>query len=393
MPKPLLSVGGRPFLEYIVEELWRHGFCHVVLLAGFAADRLQKWAQAFGRPSLQIDIVTEPAPAGTAGALHCAADLLEEEFFLLNGDSLFDINLLDLATAPFDSHWLAAIALAHVVSPSRFGVVELSGQQIWKFADRPKQPPPQKPALINGGVYRLRRDVIAMIRNRPYSLETELFPQLARLGSLVGRVYDRPMIDIGVSELYRDAQKLVPEVTRRGAIFFDRDGVLNRDVGYPHRPDQIEWEHGAFEAIKAVNDAGFFAFVVTNQAGVARGLYEESHVRQLHSWMNEQLRIGGAHIDEFTYCPYHPTEGIGHYRRDSSRRKPQPGMILDLLNRWAVDRMRCALIGDKDIDLQAAVAAGIPGVPYNGGGLDKTVKGVLTRWGGDGGDDGGKVVT
>ena len=197
---------------------------------------------------------------------------MEEEFFLLNGDSLFDINLLDLATAPFDSHWLAAIALAHVVSPSRFGIVELSGHRVTKFSERPKRPLPQEPAFINGGVYRLRRDLIAMIRNRPCSLERELFPHLARCGSLAGRVYDRPMIDIGVSESFRDAQKLVPEVTRRGAVFFDRDGVLNRDVGHPHRPDQIEWEQGAFEAIKAVNDAGLFAFVITNQAGVARGL-------------------------------------------------------------------------------------------------------------------------
>ena len=96
--------------------------------------------------------------------------------------------------------------------------------------------------------------------------------------------------------------------------------------------------------------------------------------------MNEQLQLRGAHIDEFTYCPHHPTEGTGRYRRDCCSRKPQPGMILHLLNRWAVDRTRCALIGDKDIDLQAAAAAKIPGVLYSGGGLDRPVRDVLTRW-------------
>jgi D,D-heptose 1,7-bisphosphate phosphatase len=375
-PKSLLSVGGRPFIEYLVEELWRHGFREVLLLAGFAADKLLNWAENFQRQGLQLTTIVEPEPAGTAGALKYAADLLEEEFLLLNGDSLFDINLLDLTTATFDPPWSAAIALCPITEAARFGVVEFSDARVRNFSERPLR---RGPGLVNGGIYRLRREVLASIPNRPYSLERELFPNLARSGSLAGRVYDRPMIDIGVAQSYREAQNLVPELTRRGAIFFDRDGVLNRDVAYPHRPDQIEWEEGAFEAIKAVNDAGFFAFVVTNQAGVARGLYEESHVRLLHSWMNERLRRFGAHVDEFIYCPYHPIEGIGRYRRDSDFRKPKPGMILDLLSRWRVHRTRCALIGDKESDILAADAAGIPGVLYSGRGLDKLVKDVLTK--------------
>ncbi len=378
MPKPLLDVGGRPFIEYVIEELWRHGFSQVVLLGGFASAQLQKWSETFELPGLEIRIVVEPEPAGTAGALHYANDLLEEEFFLLNGDSLFDINLMDLATAPFDTQWLAAMALSYVSNASRFGVVELTNNQIRRFAERPLS---DGPALVNGGVYRLRRDLIEMIPERPFSLESELFPELARCGRLAGRAYHRPMIDMGVGESYGDAQTLIPEMTCRGAIFFDRDGVLNRDIGYPHRPDQIEWEEGAFEAIKAVNDAGLFAFVVTNQAGVARGLYRESDVRLLHRWMSEQLGRFGAHVDEFIYCPYHPTDGIGAYRKDSDFRKPKPGMILELLSRWRVDRTRCALIGDKETDMLAASAAGIIGVRYSGGGLDKLVKDVLTRCG------------
>jgi D,D-heptose 1,7-bisphosphate phosphatase len=375
-PKPLLDVAGRPFLEYVIDELWRHGFRQVVVLGGHAAYKIEEWAEAFERPGLELEIIIESEPAGTAGALRRAAHLLEQEFFLLNGDSLFDINLLDLATAPFHLDWLAAIALCPMPKASRFGVVELAGQHINNFADRPVR---DGPGFVNGGVYRLRRNIVEFIPDRPYSIERELFPELARRGALVGRVYERPMIDIGTHESYRESQKLVPELTRRGAIFFDRDGVLNRDTGYPHRPDQVDWEKGVFEAIKAVNDAGFFAFVITNQAGVARGIYEETDVQHLHCWMNEQLAVHGAHIDEFVYCPYHPTEGHEQYRRESECRKPKPGMILNLLDRWAIDRTRCALIGDKESDLQAAAAAGIPGVLYSGGGLDRTVKGVLTR--------------
>ena len=92
----------------------------------------------------------------------------------------------------------------------------------------------------------------------------------------------------------------------RPAVFFDRDGVLNEDDGYAFEPDKIRWVEGAQQAVKAVYDAGYFAFVVTNQSGIARGLYEERHVRSLHEWMSRELAIVGAHIDAFEFCPHHP---------------------------------------------------------------------------------------
>ena len=91
----------------------------------------------------------------------------------------------------------------------------------------------------------------------------------------------------------------------RPAIFFDRDGVLNRDVGYPHRPNQIEWSPGVFEAVRRANQAGWLVFVVTNQSGVARGLYDEAAVEQLHAWMDGEFAAHGARIDAWSYCPHH----------------------------------------------------------------------------------------
>jgi D-glycero-D-manno-heptose 1,7-bisphosphate phosphatase len=164
---------------------------------------------------------------------------------------------------------------------------------------------------------------------------------------------------------------------RRPAAFFDRDGVLNRDIGYLFETSKLEWIDGAREAVKAVNDMGYFAFVVTNQSGVARGLYDERHVRDLHAWMADEFAKIGAHIDAFEYCPFHPDGTVERYRQLSHRRKPAPGMITDLLERFPVDLERSFLVGDQPTDLEAACAAGLKGYLFSGSNLETFVRPLL----------------
>ena len=164
---------------------------------------------------------------------------------------------------------------------------------------------------------------------------------------------------------------------KRPAVFFDRDGVLNEDSGYVFEISKLKWIDGAREAVKASNDAGFFVFVVTNQSGVARGYYEETHIEALHKGMADDLSKIGAHIDAFEYCPYHPEASIERYRRASHRRKPAPGMINDLVERFPVDVSRSILIGDKPTDLEAARAAGIKGYLFTGHNLERFLRSVL----------------
>ena len=155
----------------------------------------------------------------------------------------------------------------------------------------------------------------------------------------------------------------------RPAAFLDRDGVLNVDVGYAHRPDQIEWIPGAREAVAHLGGLGYLVFVVTNQAGVARGYYDEGAVARLHRWMDAELAVAGARVDAWRYCPSHPDGTVAGYARTDPWRKPAPGMLLDLMATHAVDARASFLIGDHDRDLEAARRAGITGYRFPGGDL------------------------
>lgn len=151
----------------------------------------------------------------------------------------------------------------------------------------------------------------------------------------------------------------------RPAAFLDRDGVLNIDRGYAHRPEQLEWIEGAAEAVRLLNEAGYYVLVVTNQSGVARGLYDETDVKSLHAHMQEILSARGAHIDAFYYCPHHPDGSIKSLAVQCRCRKPGPGMLEQAAREWPIDIGASFLIGDRDHDMAAAAAFNIRGIKFN----------------------------
>lgn len=156
---------------------------------------------------------------------------------------------------------------------------------------------------------------------------------------------------------------------RRPAVFLDRDGVINVDHGYVSNRADFKWIPGAIEAIKALNDAGYYVFVATNQSGIARGLYTEREMQALHEYISQELGKRGARIDDWRHCPFHPEGTIAAFKRVSDWRKPGPGMILDLMKAWSVDRAHSVVIGDKESDIGAARAAGVRGLRFTGGDL------------------------
>lgn len=167
----------------------------------------------------------------------------------------------------------------------------------------------------------------------------------------------------------------------RPAAFLDRDGVINVDHGYVFRPEQLALTPTAAEGIRLLNEAGYPVLVVTNQSGVARGLYGIAEVEAFHTHLDAELRRAGAHVDAFYYCPYHPDGSIADFAIEHEDRKPGIGMIRRAMRDWDVGTEGSFLIGDKQSDLDAARAAGIAGyrIEPDTGDLAALVRSCLAR--------------
>lgn len=145
----------------------------------------------------------------------------------------------------------------------------------------------------------------------------------------------------------------------RRALFLDRDGVINIDHGYVHRPEQTEWVDGIFDLCRDARAAGYDLVVVTNQAGIARGFYGESEFAAYCDWLRNQFAARGCPLLAIYHCPHHPDAGIGELRRTCDCRKPAPGMLLRARDEWGLDLAASALLGDQPSDILAARAAGV----------------------------------
>jgi D-glycero-D-manno-heptose 1,7-bisphosphate phosphatase len=143
------------------------------------------------------------------------------------------------------------------------------------------------------------------------------------------------------------------------ALFLDRDGVINVNHGYVHRQENFDFIDGVFDAARAAHAQHYKLVVITNQAGIARGYYSEQQFHELTHWMCNQFAKQGAPVAKVYFSPYHPTAGIGEYKKDDVSRKPHPGMILQAQQDLNLDLENSILIGDKVSDIQAGIAAGV----------------------------------
>ncbi|AEG50350.1 hydrolase, HAD-superfamily, subfamily IIIA [Sphingobium chlorophenolicum L-1] len=378
-PKPLLPVGKSPFLEILVRDFARQGISRILLLSAYHSSKMQRFADEL--PSrigkdIKVELSIEPDQAGTGGALWHASKKLDDTFFLMNGDSYFGIPLCKLARMLSISPEVTGIlSLRQMPSSPRYGHVKLDGDRVTEFSSTG---PGFGTILVNAGVYCFNQNLLANL-SPSSSLEKDVLPALAKSGRLKAVLGEGGFIDIGVPDDYARAQVEILELLKRPAIFLDRDGVINADHGYVGSVEHFDWIEGAKEAIKSANEAGYLVFVVTNQAGIARGYYTVEDYQAVMTHMKCGLAEIGAWIDDSRFCPFHIDGVESRYRADSPWRKPAPGMILDLMDHWPIAKTKSFLIGDKQSDLDAAASAGIPGHLFSGGNLADFIRPLIDR--------------
>lgn len=336
-----------PLLDPLIDETARFGIDSFFVLCG---DGVPLGTDVGGtrqaRDGRLLTVTVEKAePHGGMGGINRLLDRLAETFLVIDSDRFFDCNVADLMRPPLAPGCILRLARCR----------EHGGQS-------PRGLSAGVAGRIRSGIGYARREILSLLDAVPRSLEDDILPRLSSAQAVEEREMNGRLIALDAA-----CAGLFP--IRRAAVFFDRDGVLNEDSGYVFRPDQLRWLPGARECVRGVNDSGRFAFVVTNQSGIARGYYDEEAVRTFHAEMQRQLLAFGAHIDAFVFCPHHPEGTVASYSRPCDCRKPTPGMIKQLLCAWPVCREESILIGDRPSDLAAAEGAGIAGRLYESGDL------------------------
>lgn len=354
VPKPMASVAGRPFLRFLLDSLAEHGFCRVVIADGCKRECIESY---FGGGYRGMDILysSEDGPLLTGGAAkqaleHCRNDWV----FVLNGDTYLDVDYDALESTAASSRGAeAVIAGKRMDDLGRYGSlsVEPHGNAIVSF----KEKNTCKEGVINAGVYLIKRNALSSMP-RVFSLEKDYFEGIVSEGRLLVSESRGFFIDIGVEDDYRRAQKLFLPYTRKWKVaFFDRDGTVNVDTGHLFEPGKLALIPSTVDLLKCFNEnADWKVVVVTNQAGIAKGLYSVDQMHTLHRHLDAALSRYGAHIDAYYYCPHHP-----EFSGPCSCRKPRPGMLLKAMFDYDADPDDCMMFGDKDTDRMAASAAGI----------------------------------
>ena len=204
-PKPLLDVNGFPFLVHLINFLKKQGITKVLVSTGFNSEKIHKYFQKNSIPGVELECIAEPKPLGTGGAIKNLESYLDEEFYVLNGDTLFKIKLDELPDITINNECICSIALRKSNLKGRFGQVELKNDFITKFAEKDSNN--TNTDLINGGIYKMNSRILNLLPSGQSSLESDIFPELAKQSLLLGKEFKEYFIDIGVPEEFQRAQK------------------------------------------------------------------------------------------------------------------------------------------------------------------------------------------
>lgn len=345
VPKPMAPVYGRPFLCYLLDRLADAGIQRVVLATGYMHEVIETYFGT-GYQGLEIIYSNEDQPLFTGGAIRQAAEKIQsEDFVVLNGDTLFDIDfqqLYDFHTS-HDAH--LSIALRRVEDTGRYGAVTCENDRIVAFHEKTES---QGAGDINGGIYAIKRTWL-LNQNLPtkFSFEKELMQPFAGDSHFYGLSFNDYFIDIGVPEDYFRAQQEFKTLFPQDEfLFLDRDGILNKHLlgDYVRNWSMWEWLPGILEAMPVLAKRFKRIFIVTNQQGVGKGLMAEADLEDVHRHMLADIEAAGGRIDRVYVCTALESE-------KSPNRKPEIGMALQAQRDFPeVDFHRSVMVGDSKSD-------------------------------------------
>lgn len=372
IPKPMIKIDGKPVLEHEILNLREQGFTDIILTVGHLGNIITDYFGDGSKFGVHIEYYIEETPLGNAGALFKIRDKLTDDFLLLNADAVFDIDFRRFVEF-HKSHGGLVTLFTHPNShPYDSGIVIADGngvvlQWLAKEDDRPDY----YKNRVNAGLHVISPKVLDIdISTEKVDLDRQVLKPLAGTGKMY--VYDSPeyVKDMGTPDRYESVCRDFSEGkvkarnlhNKQKAVFLDRDGVINKYVGFLRNIDDFELLDGVSKAIRKINESGYLAIVVTNQPVIARGEVSFAELAEIHNKMETLLGEDGAYLDAIYFCPHHPDKGfdgeIPELKFDCDCRKPKPGMLIKAAKKFNIDLTKSWMVGDSDSDIMAGKNAG-----------------------------------
>lgn len=371
VPKPLLPVAGKPVLQHQIECLKRQGIERITLTIGYLGDMIREYFGDGSRFGVKIDYVQEDVPLGTAGALYYLKTSVQDDFFLINGDLVFDVDLQRMLDFHKAHHGAATLLVHPNDHPYDSGIVIADGDGRvcgWLTKEDARG---WYQNCVNAGIHVLSPRLLEELKQpRKLDLDREILKPLISSGEVYAYRTPEYIKDMGTPErivqVERDLQRGLVQQKNLGkpqrAVFLDRDGTINRYVGFLKRPEEFQLIDGVAQSVRRINQSGYLAIVVTNQPVIARGDVTWEQLEEIHRKMETLLGQEGAYFDDIFICPHHPDSGftgeIPAYKIPCNCRKPKPGLLLQAAEKYHIDLSKSWMIGDSRRDVEAGQAAG-----------------------------------
>ncbi len=371
VPKPMIPIAGKPILQYQIETLARQGITDITLVIGYLGEFVKDYFQDGSRYGVTITYIEETEPLGTAGALYYLKDIVQEDFLLLCGDLLFDIDINRFYCAHKEHGGIATLFTHPNSHPYDSGIIVADGQGTVKDWLHKEEERKWYRNRVNAGLHILSPQIFSCFPDlQKRDLDRDILKPLIARGELF--VYDSPeyVKDMGTPDRFFSVATDIETgkvqsknlTNKQRAIFLDRDGTINEYVGFLTDINEFCLLDGVTQAIRKINESGYLAIVVTNQPVIARGEVSFEQLDEIHNKMETLLGAEGAYLDAIYFCPHHPHKGYkgerAEYKIECDCRKPQPGMLLKAAQDFNIDLSQSWIIGDSENDMLCGKSAG-----------------------------------